>query len=165
MEFNFVCLLKLFLKNRGIGITFLRVPPSLGMGPIFIFLLCDNGAHFQKYSRKACIREVTRVLFSCCRRQWLRLSGFRWLIWNQISAPLVRDLTTWIYANPLDKVIVGGWGWGAIRRHHDQREFDLSYCSLFQWSVCMYGGTLGLRHGVVLPSVPLRSRPEQCAAR
>ena len=32
-----MCLLKLFSKNIGIGTTFLRAPPSLGTGPIFIF--------------------------------------------------------------------------------------------------------------------------------
>lgn len=37
MESNFICLLKLFLKDIGIGINFFRVPPSLGTGPIFTF--------------------------------------------------------------------------------------------------------------------------------
>lgn len=37
MESYFICLLKLFFKEHKIGITFLRVPPSLGTGPILIF--------------------------------------------------------------------------------------------------------------------------------
>lgn len=37
MESKFICLLELFLKDIRIGISFSRVPPPLGTGPILAF--------------------------------------------------------------------------------------------------------------------------------
>ena len=37
MESKFICLLELFLKDIRIGISFFRVPPPLGTGPILAF--------------------------------------------------------------------------------------------------------------------------------